>query len=543
MHMQIKITIITQNLLLKKNWEVKLFQYLLNNSQVELSTIIINKKTSVTLKKDLINLINFILLTIVGFIEKKFIRMRMKTEQDYVKKNLSKKKLQFINQKNILDLNNLELLINNDSSDLIINLTNANVNNCNILKFPKFGIWNFLKNEEENHEIINDFKNFYNNLQVYKQKILINEDKFTNQLLSVNFNRFKCFYQTKEYASIKICNTLIGEINKICVNNEISKINKIIMPKKSDLASREKFNFIFSILRYFLNTYSRIIFRKCYSILSYTKKINEYKWHLAHINSDDYRFNSSELTIHYPNNDEFWADPFLFNHKNIDYVFFENYKYKDKKGIISVGEIIENKIVNVKDIIKCNYHLSYPYIFKYEDNVYMIPETHESKRLEIWISKKFPYQWELYKTVFTGIKMVDSSILKYKNEYWLFTNIEDDFYNDFTTSLCIFKIDSPLLNKIEPHRLNPVIIGTENSRNAGSIFIDKNGNFIRPSQAYSEDIYGRYINLSKIINLDLNQYKETIIEKIMPNQKDNIKGFHHINKYGNKFVIDVFMKK
>ena len=100
--------------------------------------------------------------------------------------------------------------------------------------------------------------------------------------------------------------------------------------------------------------------------------------------------------------------------------------------------------------------------------------------------------------------MVDSSILKYKNEYWLFTNIGDDFYDDFTTSLSIFKVDSQLLNKVEPHCLNPVIIGTENSRNAGSVFQDKNSNFIRPSQAYTGDVYGRYINLSKIGLLSLN---------------------------------------
>lgn len=535
-----KITIVSSNLLLKRNWEIKLFHYLLKFPSVKLNLIIINKKKSLLPK---VNIISFILLKILFFIEKKFIKLKMISEHEEVIKKLSKIDPQYVNQTNKKYLADLSSLINDNFPDLIINLTDVEINKCNIIKFPKFFVWNFFKSDEKIDEIITEFKNFCADIDIYRQKILINRNNNTDQFLTINLNRFKCFYQTKEYASVKMCNVLISEINKLQFNSEISVDNNNNELEDINQIKKNNFILIFSILKYFLKTYSEIFIRKYFSTLSFLNNKNQYKWHLAHIHNDNYQVNSSELIIHKSNNDEFWADPFLFNYNSTDYVFFENYKYKDSKGIISVGELIDNKIVNVKDIIKCNYHLSYPYVFEYENDIYMIPETQQSKRLEIWKSKNFPNEWEIHKTVFTGIKMVDSSILKYKNEYWLFTNIGDDFYNDFTTSLSIFKVDSPLLNKIEPHSLNPVIIGTENSRNAGSVFQDKNSNFIRPSQAYTGDVYGRYINLSKIIQLNLQQYKEEVIERIMPNQKDNIKGFHHINKSGDKYVLDVFMKK
>ena len=70
--------------------------------------------------------------------------------------------------------------------------------------------------------------------------------------------------------------------------------------------------------------------------------------------------------------------------------FFENYSYNSKKGKISCGKIIDNKIVDVKDALDLDYHLSYPFIFKENDNIYMIPEANANRRLEIYKCVNFP---------------------------------------------------------------------------------------------------------------------------------------------------------
>ena len=74
-----------------------------------------------------------------------------------------------------------------------------------------------------------------------------------------------------------------------------------------------------------------------------------------------------------PPKHEFWADPFLFEYKKKKYIFFEKYLKKDNRGIISVGELKNNHLINIKDILVKNYHLSYPFIFKHNKKIYLVP--------------------------------------------------------------------------------------------------------------------------------------------------------------------------
>ena len=101
-----------------------------------------------------------------------------------------------------------------------------------------------------------------------------------------------------------------------------------------------------------------------------------------------------------PGRDEFWADPFVISVNKKNYVFFENYSYKSKKGKISCGILSDGKIENISDALEFDYHLSYPFIFKMDNAIYMMPETVEAKRLEIYKAIDFPTKWKLYSTGF-----------------------------------------------------------------------------------------------------------------------------------------------
>ena len=84
-----------------------------------------------------------------------------------------------------------------------------------------------------------------------------------------------------------------------------------------------------------------------------------------------------KTTMLQPNKNEFWADPFIFKHKDTTHLFFENYDYTSKLGKISCGVLENNKISEIHDVLICNYHLSYPFITQNNDGIFMIPE--ESK--------------------------------------------------------------------------------------------------------------------------------------------------------------------
>ena len=108
----------------------------------------------------------------------------------------------------------------------------------------------------------------------------------------------------------------------------------------------------------------------------------------------------------------YWADPFLYKYKNRDYLFFENFNIKMQRGKISVGQLINNSLVNIKDILNFNYHMSYPFVFNFKKNIFLIPETSNKKRVEIWKSVSFPYKWKLYKILFKNESHADVTLLK-----------------------------------------------------------------------------------------------------------------------------------
>ncbi len=264
-------------------------------------------------------------------------------------------------------------------------------------------------------------------------------------------------------------------------------------------------------------------------------------WKIGISNKNLYEFDLNNIKFLEPGFAEYWADPFYFKHQTKEYIFFEKYSHISGKGCISVGELKNLELVNVHDIIKKDYHLSYPFIYFEKNNFYLIPETHENKRLEVYKAVDFPYRWKLYSTAFDGKILADPTVLAVDNELWLFVNETKNDINNLNKDLNIYKIDNLLMNNYKPHLKNPVIQSFIGGRNAGKI--EKiNGKIIRPSQIYKENKYGFGLCISEIEILNDFEYKEKIVKKISPTEDSNIKGIHHISIGEGKLIIDCNLK-
>lgn len=238
---------------------------------------------------------------------------------------------------------------------------------------------------------------------------------------------------------------------------------------------------------------------------------------------------------------QFWADPFLYRHQGELYVFFENYSYKKRSGKISCGKIQGKEITDVVDVLDLDYHLSYPFVFEEDNHVYMIPETHQNKRMELYKCIEFPHRWELYATAFEGESVADATYFKDVNgQRWVFIN--KGFGDDHMAELHIFRIDSLKFDKIEEHYQNPVIIDARVGRNAGAIFRYKD-KLIRPSQNNSRDIYGYGLNLNTIRTLTIERYEEELLIGIEPNFIKGLRATHHLHQLDEVFIIDGAFKK
>ena len=238
---------------------------------------------------------------------------------------------------------------------------------------------------------------------------------------------------------------------------------------------------------------------------------------------------------------EYWADPFYLKDNSKEYIFFERYSYIDGKGCISVGELKNSKLINVEDIIIKNYHLSYPFIFKSKNNFFLIPETHESKRLEIYTADKFPYKWKLLSTALNGKILADPTIISTDNEHWLFVNETTNKTEELNENLNIYKIEDLLIKNYKPHNNNPVIKNLNGGRNAGKI--EKiNGKLIRPSQINKKNEYGFGLRISEIEKINLFEFKEKLLKEVVPSKNSKIKGIHHLSFGDGKIIVDCNFK-
>ncbi|NNE22879.1 MAG: hypothetical protein HKN11_09735 [Rhizobiales bacterium] len=240
----------------------------------------------------------------------------------------------------------------------------------------------------------------------------------------------------------------------------------------------------------------------------------------------------------HPPANEFWADPFLFSRAGDQelLVFFENFEFSTGLGKISVGRLDASKVVYLGDALVRPYHLSYPFVYTYRGDIYMIPETAKSRQIEIWKAKNFPLEWTLHKTVLQGQSCADTTIVEHDGAWWMFTSISLDSFDDHCSELHVFKVDSPLLNRIEPHELNPVITDARTARNAGRIAV-RDGKLTRLAQnnAYH---YGYGFSLMEIECLSVREYHEKCLYSVKPDFAPGIGSTHHMDQLDNVHIFD-----
>jgi hypothetical protein len=315
-------------------------------------------------------------------------------------------------------------------------------------------------------------------------------------------------------------------IKKISNNNFDLINNEYLSSKKENKLNLfpsilEQVNYLFSILNYI-------------KIKLITK---EPKWNIAYKFSDNWKeFNLSDL-IKIPNPDNrFLADPFILKEGPVHYCFVEDFDFNLNRGCISVFEISSEGHRFIGEALKENFHLSYPFIFKNNGQLYMCPETHEINEIRIYKCKNFPLEWELEKTIMKNISAVDTSIFFKENQWWLLTNICSAKMNDFTNELHIYSSDHFLKNNWIPHKNNPVVIDTLKGRNGGLIIDDLDIYRVFQSQGFNK--YGESIGLAKISKLTKTYYREDDKFKIKPNFFSNIEGTHTFNYHEGLLVID-----
>lgn len=239
--------------------------------------------------------------------------------------------------------------------------------------------------------------------------------------------------------------------------------------------------------------------------------------------------------------DRFWADPFIWVREDIYYVFIEELLYSTHRGRIACLTLDKDmNILSNRVVLEKPYHLSYPFLFEHEGQLFMIPETKENNGVELYRCTSFPDQWEFEKTLIGNVYAVDATLVKARDKWWLFSNFQTEDGSTWD-ALHLYYADHPLSDKWTPHPLNPIVKDVHSARPAGRIFAD-NGKLIRPSQDCSVR-YGYAISFNSIVTLTETDYAETCEQTFKPPLNGPVLATHTFNSLAGLTAIDAIRRR
>jgi hypothetical protein len=241
-----------------------------------------------------------------------------------------------------------------------------------------------------------------------------------------------------------------------------------------------------------------------------------------------------------PPPDRYWADPFIIQRDGRYYVFIEEKVLAAGRGHIACltldrdGELLARQTVLQKP-----HHLSYPFIFDYGGETYMLPEAAQTRSLDVFRCARFPDQWEYAATLMRGPYLVDATLLEHGGQWWLFANLKEAGGSSWDR-LHLFHAGSPLSDSWTAHPHNPIVDDIRSARPAGRIFRRGDG-LIRPSQDCSRR-YGYALKFNRIRTLDEHSYEETGEAALQPPDGSEIIAAHTWNTAPGLTVIDALIR-
>ena len=247
------------------------------------------------------------------------------------------------------------------------------------------------------------------------------------------------------------------------------------------------------------------------------------------------RFELKDFTPLAPPADRFYADPFIVEKNGKNYLFFEELPFTANQGIISCMEMdADGHCGPTRSVLEMDYHLSYPFVFEWGGQMYMLPETRDSGKICLFRAVDFPACWKLEKVLMENVWAVDPTLFEYAGKFWLFAGGVEE-HGDINSELYLFFAQSPLGPWI-PHPLNPVVSDVHRARPAGKLFFHE-GKLIRPGQDCSLR-YGSAIALNKVVALSETEYREEPLQKLENDWLPGNLGSHTLNSSEHFDVID-----
>ena len=229
----------------------------------------------------------------------------------------------------------------------------------------------------------------------------------------------------------------------------------------------------------------------------------------------------------------YFADPFAVYADGRRWLFAEQYDIKRRQGRISAlaldGPPIDR---GPQPAICANGHLSYPFVFSRDGEIYCIPESLDENEVALYRAIEIPQRWEKHAVLLTG-NWVDATPLEHGGRFWLFCT---EFAGLRHHRLHAFYADA-LAGPYHPHALNPIKIDPRSSGGAGTPFVH-GGTLFRPSQDCSR-AYGGSITINRVLELTPTSFAEEPAATVLPRKDGPFPdGIHTLSALGDRTYVD-----
>jgi len=225
----------------------------------------------------------------------------------------------------------------------------------------------------------------------------------------------------------------------------------------------------------------------------------------------------------------YYADPFLHETKEGQWLFAEDYIESKQKGVITCAPVSDmGDVGEFKTVIEQPYHLSFPLVFNHENNIYMVPESAAGNSVDLFVAEQWPDTWRKVQTLWEGAGLDTVPYQDDDGTWFFFTSVVPG--GSLQTQLLLFTADT-LFDSWRLHPANPISLDIRYSRNAGRIL-----NLNRPGEnsmrvRISQDgagAYGGKASFHEIIRLNKYEYQEKLIGHRHP--PEGFYGSHHYDR-------------
>ena len=218
------------------------------------------------------------------------------------------------------------------------------------------------------------------------------------------------------------------------------------------------------------------------------------------------------------------ADPFLLRRDGGWFLFFEVWNRERERGEIAYATSPDGFAWDYSRVVlREPFHLSYPQVFEWEGDVYMVPETRQDDSVRLYRAEEFPERWRCVATLLRG-PWADATLFHGEDRWWLFGQRGLDEMGLFSSPR--------LAGPWRPHPANPLFPGDRRRTRPGGRVLTAGERVLRFAQD-GWPTYGHALRVFAIERLNELEYAERELEEspVLGASRAgwNAVGMHHVD--------------